>query len=313
MARNTSPPGTKRMSSRAATCSAVVVVPDPGGPETVVSKQAVGSAGEGVEQRLALLLAQAPDAPAVGDADLLHRPPGTDLAHARKRLEHGQDLHLADGIAALGLIEEIAQGQRPHLELLLQLGPGAACLGGLGQCCFALLRSQLRWLRHGAHPSARSGPGRATPAGLRDAAPAHASAATSARAASTGRSARVTGRPTTSRSAPASSAACGVATRPWSSTGVPSGRMPGVTSTALGANWRMSATSGAAHTKPAHPASSPIATRWWSRWVLASGSLVSTVTPSATGSGRSAPAAPARKPSTPARTMATPPAVCMLR
>src|SRR5262245_23468394 len=310
MDRNTAPPGTSSSSSRAATCSAAVVVPDPGGPETVINKwRRACSAREGVEQRLALLVAQAPDTPAVGDADLLHRPAGAHLAHARERLEDGEHLHLADHVAGLRLVQEVAQGERSHLELLLQLGPGAACLGGLGQCCFALLRSQLRWLRHGAHPSARS-------RALRDTRLANVdqpSDATRARAAETGLSARVTGRPTTSRSAPAAMAWRGVATRPWSSMGAPSGRLPGVASRARGARGRSVANAGAATAKPVQPPSRPVVTRWCSRWVEASCSLVSTVTPSGTGSGASAPAAPSRNPSTPARTMAAPPAVWKFR
>ena len=64
-----------------------VVVPDPGGPETVISngrRRGDGSGREGLEQRLALLVAQAPDATGVGDADLFHGPAGADLADARQ-------------------------------------------------------------------------------------------------------------------------------------------------------------------------------------------------------------------------------------
>src|SRR5690606_13101069 len=268
------------------------------------------SAGEGLEQRLALLLAQALDPARVGDADLLHRPPGADLAHAGERLEDRDDLHLPDRVVALGLAEEVPQGQGPHLELLLQLGTGTTGFGGLGQCVFTLLRSQLRWLRHGGQPSARARATRAIPTARR----AQTRDATSRRAASTGSSARVTGRPTTSRSAPASSAARGVATRPWSSAGAPSGRMPGVASTARGASWRTVATSGTAQTKPWQPPSSPAATRWCSRCSETSGSLVRTVTPRPTGSRSArARAAPSRRPSMPARTIAGPPAVWTVR
>src|SRR5262245_13416665 len=310
MERNTAPPGTSSSSSRAATCSAAVVVPDPGGPETVINKwRRACSAREGFEQRLALLVAQTSDTPAVGDADLLHRPASAHLAHTRERFEDGEHLHLADHVTGLRLVEKVAQRERPHLQLLLQLGPGAACLGGLCQCCFALLRSQLRWLRHGAHPSARSRRVRDTRLANVD----QPRDATRARAAATGLSARVMGRPTTRRSAPAAMASWGVATRPWSSAGAPSGRMPGVARRARGARVRTVAMSRAAQTKPVHPPSRPVVTRWWSTWVEASGSLVRTVTPSGTGSAASAPAAPSRRPSTPARTMALPPAVCSVR
>src|SRR5262245_14454358 len=260
---------------------------------------------ERVEQRAALLLAQAPHPAGVGDADLFHGPAGAYLAYAWERLEHCEYLHLAHDVVVVGLVEELLEGQRPHLELLLELGSGAACLGCLRECCFALLGSQSRWLRHAAHPSAtpqRSGDNRRQTSG-----------ATSARAAARGSGARVTGRPTISRSAPDSSAWRGVATRPWSSMPAPSGRMPGVASTAAGAIRRIVSMSETAQTKPPQPPSRPAVTRWCNRWCDASGSLVRTVTPMATGSGSSAPAAPSRSPSTPARSIGAPPDVWSVR
>ena len=95
MALNTWPPGTSSSANAPATRVAAVVVPDPGGPETVISKDGAGSDGsgsegsaaEGLEQRLALLLAQAAHATGVGDADLFHGPARTHLANTGKRLE----------------------------------------------------------------------------------------------------------------------------------------------------------------------------------------------------------------------------------
>jgi hypothetical protein len=73
-----------------------------------------------------------------------------------------------------------------------------------------------------------SAPGAAAyPSSPDEAPPAPSSSATIARAAATGSSARVIGRPTTSRSAPSATAPAGVATRAWSSTDAPAGRTPG--------------------------------------------------------------------------------------
>ena len=57
--RNTSPPGTRSRWSAPATSRETVVVPEPGRPEMVISKP---GSGEGREQRLALLVAEAADA-----------------------------------------------------------------------------------------------------------------------------------------------------------------------------------------------------------------------------------------------------------
>src|SRR3546814_7223886 len=105
----------------------------------VCSSDLGGLSGEGVEQGLALLVAQATDATGVGDADLLHRAPGLHLADTGKGLDHGEDLHLADVIVAGRLVEELSQGQRTHLELLLDLSARSASLGRLGQGLLALL------------------------------------------------------------------------------------------------------------------------------------------------------------------------------
>ena len=70
-----------------------------------------------------------------------------------------------------------------------------------------------------------------------------------ARAAATGLSARVMGRPTTSREAPWAMAAAGVATRFWSPMAEPAGRIPGTTRWASGpSSARRVATSSAEQT-----------------------------------------------------------------
>src|SRR5690606_1904350 len=103
---------------------------------------------------LALLLAEPAEAPALADPDLLHGAAGLHLAHARQGFEDGERLHLPDELVAVGLLEQLRQGDRPHLELLLQLGAHPARLGGLLQRGGALLGGERRRKRHAAHPSA---------------------------------------------------------------------------------------------------------------------------------------------------------------
>src|SRR5919108_3450887 len=153
--RNTSPPGNSSTARAWATRLDAVVVPEPGGPETVISNRegaVPGSGRERFEESLALLLAEAPHAAHIGDADVFHGATGPDLADTGKRLEHSEDLHLAHRVVRVGLLEKLAQGKRPHLELLLQLGPGAAGLRGLRQCGFPLLGGEIGRLRHERAP-----------------------------------------------------------------------------------------------------------------------------------------------------------------
>src|SRR4051812_37820705 len=84
------------------------------------------SAVERPQQRGALLGAEAPKAPGLADPDLLHEPPGLDLAEAGEGLEDGKHLHLADDLVPVGLVEQLAQGDGAHLELLLELRSHAA-------------------------------------------------------------------------------------------------------------------------------------------------------------------------------------------
>ena len=98
-------------------------------------------------------------APALRDAHRLHQAAGLDLAEAGQRLEHREHLHLADGLVAVGHGEELRQVDRAQLQLLLDLGPLAADLGGLGQCGLALFGRECRRLRHGGNDSASAAAG----------------------------------------------------------------------------------------------------------------------------------------------------------
>ena len=66
------------------------------------------------------------------------------------------------------MVEELGQGDRPELELLFDLGPLTADLGGLGQCGLALFGRECRRLRHGRDDSASAGPGHASRSGPGD-------------------------------------------------------------------------------------------------------------------------------------------------
>ena len=68
-----------------------------------------------------------------------------------------------------------------------------------------------------------------------------------------GSGAWVMGRPTTRKLAPAAMAEAGVATRFWSPTAAPAGRMPGMTRVASGNEARVEVISSALQTKPRMP------------------------------------------------------------
>src|SRR5512139_1269075 len=100
-----------------------VPFPTPPGPEMTMIRGRP-SGGELVEQPLALLGAEAADPAGVRDPDLLHRAAGLHLPDAREGLEDGDDLHLADDVVALGLVEQLPERGGAHLELLLELRAG---------------------------------------------------------------------------------------------------------------------------------------------------------------------------------------------
>src|SRR5439155_2048219 len=85
------------------------------------------------EQCFALLVAEAAQAAAVCDLQLLHDLGGPDLADAGQRLEHGRDLELADDVVCLGPLKNRRERGLTRLELLLQLSAGLADLRSLLQ------------------------------------------------------------------------------------------------------------------------------------------------------------------------------------
>src|ERR1700759_4910102 len=101
-------------------------------------------------QPAALLLAEPLDAARLADLALLEEPAGLDLAEAGERLQHGQHLHLAGHLVVLGLHEELLEGERPHLQALLELGSDTTREGGLLECGLALLGRQNWRERHGS-------------------------------------------------------------------------------------------------------------------------------------------------------------------
>ncbi len=119
------------------------------------------SAGGFAEQGLALVGAEALQPAALGDPDGLHHATGLDLAQTRQRLEHGEDLHLADGLVPLSHDEELRKVDRADLQLLFDLGPLTADAGGLGQSGLALFGCECRRLWHGRNDSASAASGHA--------------------------------------------------------------------------------------------------------------------------------------------------------
>src|SRR5262245_24476050 len=142
-----------------------------------------------------------------------------------------------------------------------------------------------------------------------------------ASAAAAGSAAPVIGRPTTTQSAPARMAAVGVAIRAWSPASEPTGRTPGVTSSASGPSVARSGRSSRGEaTMPSQPAARAKVARWttWpstatgtasSRWSTPRSRLVSTVTARTRVRSRPASAAAAAA----ARSIALPPEAWTVR
>src|SRR5690606_15891191 len=65
--------------------------------------------------------------------EALHRLLRTYLAHARQSLQQSGDLHLAEHLVLVGLLQHISEGRTAALEPLLELRAGATGGGGLLQ------------------------------------------------------------------------------------------------------------------------------------------------------------------------------------
>src|SRR5262245_46518555 len=106
--------------------STTLPFPTPEGPARTISvprrTRASLLLAELREQLLALLAAQPAHAARRGDVELLHDLLGAHLADTRQRLEHRRDLHLAEGVVLVDLLEHIGQRAVSGLELPLDLG-----------------------------------------------------------------------------------------------------------------------------------------------------------------------------------------------
>jgi hypothetical protein len=102
------------------------------------------SAAELALQRRDLVGAKAPDTAALGDPESLHDLLGADLADARQGLQKGGDLHLADDVVLLALLDDLMEGSTGVLEPILDLGALPASRGGLLERGCALFRGKGR-------------------------------------------------------------------------------------------------------------------------------------------------------------------------
>src|SRR4051794_9091258 len=81
---------------------------------------------------------------ALGDAEPLHDLLGAHLPDAGKGFEQRGDLHLADDVVLLALLDDIVQGCAGVLEPVLDLGTLPASRGGLFERGSALFRGKGR-------------------------------------------------------------------------------------------------------------------------------------------------------------------------
>src|SRR4051812_6701385 len=77
-----------RFGSRSNSRWTIVPLPTPPGPERTTIPAFGSVLAQLLEEPLALLPPEALPPPRLADADLLHQPPGLDLAESRKRLQH---------------------------------------------------------------------------------------------------------------------------------------------------------------------------------------------------------------------------------
>ena len=66
-----------------------------------------------------------------GTGLLFEKATSLDLAEARKRLENGQHLGLADHFVVRGGVKDLLERDRPHLQTVFQLGARTAYFGRL--------------------------------------------------------------------------------------------------------------------------------------------------------------------------------------
>src|SRR5947209_2477812 len=140
-----------------------VLLPTPEGPDRTVSRDGgpaspaapSGSVTELPVQGRKLVGAKAAYATGFRDLQALHDLPGTHLPHAWQRLEQGRNLHLADDVARLAILEDLGQRSTGVLQTVLHLGALAPCFGGLGECGCALLGGQGRQ-GHAGSPRGRA-------------------------------------------------------------------------------------------------------------------------------------------------------------
>jgi len=102
------------------------------------------SAAELALQRRDLVGAKSPDSAALGDTEPFHDLLGADLADARQGLQEGGDLHLADDVVLLALLDDLMEGSTGVLEPILDLGALPASRGGLLERGCALFRGKGR-------------------------------------------------------------------------------------------------------------------------------------------------------------------------
>src|SRR5215467_1707645 len=80
----------------------------------------------------------------LGDAQPLHDLLGANLTHAGHGLKQRRDLHLANDVICLTVLENLGQRRRSVLELVLDLSTLLAGLGGLLESSSPLVGGQWR-------------------------------------------------------------------------------------------------------------------------------------------------------------------------
>src|SRR5690348_4019057 len=100
--------------------------------------------GELALERLPLVRAEAADATAGRNAELLHDALRAHLADARHRLENSRHPHLADDLVGLTRGEDVRERCARVLQLVAQLSPGLPRRGGFLERGGSLLGSERR-------------------------------------------------------------------------------------------------------------------------------------------------------------------------